>query len=387
MNLVSVAVQNTRRNLFRSLLTVFGVAIAMLAFLLLRTVLSAWLVGVQHAATDRLATRHKVTFVMPLPKRYVETVSRVQGVQSVTWMTFFGGKVPGKEEQLGSVAVDAPSFLRVYDELILPEPQRERFLQNRRGAIVGVALARQFGWKVGDHITLDGTTFAGEWEFSIEGIYTVKRRSVDELSMFFHWSYLNDSLPEQLREQVGWISSKVASARDAPIVAKRIDDVFESRETQTLSMSERAVNNSFMGMASTLLDAIQIVSLVILVIMLLILGNTIAMGVRERTQEYAVLRAIGFLPHHVIIFVLGEATALACAGGLLAVGLGVPFIDSGVARYLEENMAGFFPFFHLATRDMLLALFLSGVLAVCAALLPALRASRLQVTDALRKLG
>jgi putative ABC transport system permease protein len=283
--------------------------------------------------------------------------------------------------------VDAPSFLRVYDELILPDAQREHFLQDRRGAIVGVALARQFGWKVGDHITLEGTTFAGEWEFSVDGIYTVKRRSVDELSMFFHWSYLNDSLPTQLREQVGWISSKVASAREAPIVAKRIDDVFESRETQTLSMSERAVNNSFMGMASTLLDAIQIVSLVILVIMLLILGNTIAMGVRERTQEYAVLRAIGFLPRHVVIFVLGEATALASAGGLLAVALGVPFINGGVARYLEENMAGFFPFFRLAVRDMLLALVLSGVLAVLAALLPALRASRLQVTDALRKLG
>jgi putative ABC transport system permease protein len=192
---------------------------------------------------------------------------------------------------------------------------------------------------------------------------------------------------DAFREQVGFISSKVSSAREAPIVAKRIDDVFESYDVQTLSMSERAVNNSFMGMVSTLLNAIQIVSLVILVIMLLILGNTIAMGVRERTQEYAVLRAIGFLPRHVVIFVIGEAAALGAAGGLLALVLGVPFINRGVARYLEENMAGFFPFFRVAPQDMSLAMFLSVLLAVLASLLPAARASQLQVTDALRKLG
>lgn len=388
MNLVGVAVRNTRRNLFRSLLTVVGVAIAMLAFLLLRTVLTVWTTGVEHAAQDRLATRHKVTFIMPLPKRYVDVVRQVDGVQAVTWMTWFGGKVPGQEDQqLGSLAVDPETFLHVYDELSVAPAQRAAFLNDRRAALVGRGLAKQFGWKTGDRVTLEGTNFPGSWEFTIAGIYTASRPSLDEVSFFFHWALLNDSLPAPLREQVGWIASKVPSAREAASVARRIDQTFESHDIQTLSMSERAVNNSFVGMVSTLLNAIQIVSVVILVIMMLILGNTIAMGVRERTQEYGVLRAIGFLPHHVTLFILGEAVALGIAGGLLAVGLGVPFINGGVGRYLKENMATFFPFFRVAERDMVVALALSVLLATLASLLPAKAASKLNVTDALRKLG
>ena len=292
MNLATVALKNTRRNLFRSSLTVLGVAVAMLAFLLLRTVLSAWLVGVEYSAKDRLATRHKVTFIMTLPRRYVDDVRAIKGVESATWFNWFGGKIPGKEDQFfGSMAIDPQSFFQVYDEVSLPEQQKQAFLQNRRGALVGAVLARQFGWKVGDRVTLEGSIFPGKWEFSIDGIYSAKRRSMDESSFYFHWEFLNQSVPASQQEQIGWIASKVPNAGDAANVSKRIDSLFEPRDIQTLSMSERAMNTSFLGMVSTLLDAIQIVSGVILLIMMLILGNTIAMGVRERTHEYGVLRA------------------------------------------------------------------------------------------------
>ena len=388
MNLVTVALKNTRRNLFRTLLTVVGVAVAMLAFLLLRTVLSAWLIGVEYSAKDRLATRHKVTFIMTLPKRYVEDVRAVTGVEAVTWFNWFGGKVPGKEDQFfGTMAIDPPSFFKVYDEVVVPEEHKQAFLQDRRGALVGAVIARQHGWKVGDRVTLEGTIFPGTWDFTVQGIYSAKRRSMDESSFYFHWDLLNQSVPASQQEQVGWIASKVPQARDAATVAKRIDALFDPRDVQTLSMSERAMNTSFLGMVSTLLNAIQIVSGVILIIMMLILGNTIAMGVRERTQEYGVLRAIGFLPRHLSLFVLGEATAIGLAGGVVAVCIGIPMINGGVGRYLEENMTGFFPYFRVAERDVVLALLLSLVLASLAALIPAYQAGKLQVTDALRKLG
>jgi putative ABC transport system permease protein len=388
MNLATIAIKNTRRNLFRTLLTIVGVAVAMLAFLLLRTVLSAWLVGVEYSAKDRLATRHKITFIMTLPKRYVEDVKTVPGVTAATWMNWFGGKIPGKEDQFfGTMAADLPSFLQVYDEIYVPPEQKANLLQDRRGALVGASIARQFGWKVGDHITLEGTIFPGQWEFNVDAIYTATKKSIDQSSLYFHWDYLNQSLPEIQREQVGWIASKVPDAGKAAMVAKRIDALFEPRDIQTLSMSERAMNTSFLGMISTLLDAMQIISFVILLIMMLILGNTIAMGVRERTHEYGVLRAIGFMPKHLSVFVVAEATVLGFLGGALGVAVGIPVINQLVGRFMEESFTGLFPYFRVLERDVVIAIALSVTLAVVAAVIPAYQASKLNVTDALRKFG
>jgi len=388
MNLATIALKNTRRNLFRTILTVAGVAVAMLAFLLLRTVLSAWLIGVEYSAKDRLATRHKVTMIMTLPKRYVDDVKNLQGVQGVTYMNWFGGKLPGKEDQFfATMAVDPKSFLEVYDEVSVPEEQKAKWLDDRRGALVGSTLAKQFGWKVGDRVILEGSIFPGQWEYTIDGIYTASRKSLDQSSFYFHWDYLNESLPAAQQEQVGWIASKVPDAGQAANVAKRIDALFDPRDIQTLSMSERAMNTSFLGMMSTLLNALQIVSVVILLIMMLILGNTIAMGVRERTHEYGVLRAIGFLPKHLSWFVIGEATVLGLLGGALGVGIGIPLINQGVGRFIEENFGGFFPYFRVAQGDVVVAIVLSIMLAVVAAVVPAYQATKLRVVDALRKLG
>jgi putative ABC transport system permease protein len=388
MNLATIAIKNTRRNLFRTVLTILGVAVAMLAFLILRTVLSAWLVGVEYSAKDRLATRHKITFIMTLPKRYVEDVKGIDGVSAVTYFNWFGGKVPGKEDQFfGTMAVDVKSFLDVYDEIYVPPEQKAALLADRRGALVGESLARQFGWKVGDHVTLEGTIFPGTWEFNVDAIFVAKKKSIDQSSFYFHWDYLNESLPEVQREQVGWISSKVPDAGQAATVAKKIDQLFEPRDIQTLSMSERAMNTSFLGMISTLLDAMQIISFVILLIMMLILGNTIAMGVRERTHEYGVLRAIGFLPKHLSAFVFAEATVLGLIGGIVGVAIGIPVINQGIGRFMEESFTGLFPYFRVLERDAAIAIGLSVVLAVVAAMIPAYNASKLHVTDALRKLG
>jgi putative ABC transport system permease protein len=388
MNLASIAFKNTRRNLFRTVLTVIGVGVAMLAFLLLRTVLTAWLVSAEYAAQDRLATRHKVTFIMTLPKRYVEDIRKMPGIQGATWMNWFGAKLPGHEDAFfATMAVDPQSFLEVYDEAVVPPEHKAKWLENRRGALVGAQLARQFGWKVGDKVILEGTIFPGQWEFIIEGIYSASRKSLDQQSFYFHWNYMNDSLPASQQEQIGWIASKVPDAGQAATLAKKIDELFEPRDIQTLSMSERAMNTSFLGMISTLLDAMQIVSIVILVIMMLILGNTIAMGVRERTREYGVLRAIGFLPKHLTTFILVEAGVLGLLGGGLGLLAGFFLINYGVGRVMEETFTGLFPYFRVATQDMVISMVLSVALAVIASIVPAYNASKLHVTDALRKLG
>lgn len=390
MTLTSVAVKNIGRNLFRTILTMLGVVVAMMAFLLLRTVISSWLMGVELAAKDRIATRHKVTFIMTLPKRYVEDVRAVPGVKEVAYFNWFGAKLPGHEDTFfANMATDPESFLRVYDEISVPEDQKKNWIEDRQGALVGAALAKQLDLHVGDKITLAGTIFPGDWPMTVDGIYTTTRKSIDQSTLWFHWKYLNESpvLTPPMKDQIGWITAKVNDPSQAAVIAKKIDAMFDSRDTQTLSMSEGAMNASFMGMFATLLKAIDLVSIVILVIMMLILGNTIAMGTRERTHEYGVLRAIGFMPKHLAFFVLGEASVIGLIGGIVGTGLAYLMVNHGLGQAIEENAGGMFVYFRMKETDALIGLLIATAIAAAAAAVPAYRASRLDVIDALRRVG
>jgi putative ABC transport system permease protein len=388
MTLFSVAARNIGRNKFRTTMTVFGAAMAVLAFILLRTVLSAWNVAIDYAAKDRLATRHKVSFINTLPKRYIDTVRGVEGVKAATYMNWFGAKDPKDAENFfATLAVDAPSFLVVFDEVAVTPEDRERWMSDKKGAIIGDVLARKLGVKVGDPITLSGTIFPGDWQFNISGIYTASRKSVDRSQFFFHWDYLNESLPDRRKDQIGWVMSRVDDPEKTATISAAIDKIFDEKDEQTATMSERAMNNAFMATASAILTALNYVSLIILLIMVLILGNTIAMGVRERTNEYGVLRALGFMPKHVATFVLGEALTIGVLTGIVGLGISYPIIELGLGRFLEENLGAFFPYFRIAPSTMVAAVVLSIVLAVVAALIPAYMASKLPVVQALRRIG
>jgi len=388
MTLGSLAVRNVARNKFRVGLTVLGVAIAIVAFLLLRTVIWAWASGAEWAAKDRIVTRHKVTFVMALPKRYVEDVRNSPHVTAVTWANWFGAKDPKHDREFFStLAVDPTSYFRVYDEMKVQGDQMEVWLHDKQGAIVGDVLARKLGWKVGDKVVLQSGIYPGDWQFTIDGVYTTAARSVDRSTFVFHWDYMNDSLPADRKDMVGWIVSRVDAGSQIADLGVGLDKKFEERETPTLSQDERSFSASFMGMFSTVLKAMNIVSGVILVIMTLILGNTIAMGVRERTNEYGVLRAIGFLPGHVAVWIVGEALVIGVLGGLLGIAFAWPFINFGVGRFIEENMGAMFPYFRLETTNAVLALLLAALLGGAAAAIPAWRASQLKVTDAIRRVA
>jgi putative ABC transport system permease protein len=388
MTLTGLAVRNLARNRFRAALTAVGVAIAIVAFLLLRTVTWAWESGAEYAAKDRVVTRHKVTFVMTLPKRYVEDVRNAPHVKSVTWANWFGGKDPKHDREFFStLAVDPATYFDVYDELSVPPEQLDAWKHDKQGVIVGDVLAKKLGWSVGDKVQLESGIYPGEWSFTVDSIYTTTARSMDRSTALFHWDYMNDTLPAQGRDGVGWIVSRVDEPGRSADVGLALDRIFDDRDTQTRSQDERSFNASFLAMFSAVLKAMDIVSGVILVIMTLILGNTIAMGVRERTSEYGVLRAIGFLPSHVAIWVVGESLVLGAVGGILGVGLALPFINLVVGRFIEENMGSFFPYFRLVPANMLLAVVLAAVLGGAAAVIPAWRASQLRVVDAVRRVA
>lgn len=387
MNLYTVAARNAIRNKFRTGLTVIGAAVAVLAFVSLRTVLVAWNVGADYAASDRIAVRHKVSFILPLPKRYIETVRGVPGVKQACYANWFGGKNPkDKDDFFATLAVEN-ACLEVFDEMIVDPAGREAFLADRKGAIIGDVLAKKLGVKVGDKVTLTGTIFPGDWQYNVSAIYKASRKSLDRSQFLFHWDYLNDSIPERRRDQIGWIMARIDDPTKSAGITAQIDKIFDEKDVQTASMSERAMNMSFMAMLSAILTALNVVSAVILLIMMLILGNTIAMAVRERTREYGVLRAVGFTPRHIGIFILGEAVTLGLLAGGVGLAISYPLVELGMGRFLEENMGSMFPYFRIDAATMVAAMLLAVALSVAAAVIPAYRASKLSVTDALRRVA
>jgi putative ABC transport system permease protein len=388
MTLVGLAVRNLARNRFRVVLTALGVGIAITAFLLLRTVVWAWASGADWAAKDRVVTRHKVTFVMSLPKRYVEDVRNAPHVKQVTWANWFGGKDPKHDREFfAALAVDPDTYFQVYDEMKVPPDQLETWKHDKQGAIVGDVLARKMGWKVGDKIILQSGIYPGDWQMNVDAIYEATARSVDRSTLVFNWNYVNDSLPAERKDQVGWIVSRVDDPHHVADIGVGLDKTFDDRETPTLSQDERSFNASFLAMFSAILKAMNIISVVILIIMTLIIGNTIAMGVRERTSEYGVLRAIGFLPRHVVIWIVGESLAIGALGGVLGLAIAYPLINFGFGRFVEENMGGFFPYFRLETANMVLGFVLAALLGALASTLSAWRGSQLRVVDAVRRVA
>ncbi|WP_437587325.1 ABC transporter permease [Sorangium sp. So ce1000] len=388
MNLVSVAARNVLRNKFRTLLTVIGAAVAVLAFVLLRTVLSAWTVAADYAAKDRIGTRHKISFILPLPKRYMDTVREVPGVTEGAFMSWFGGKDPRDANNFfASMAVESKTFFKVYDEMVVPPADMERWLGDRKGAIVGDVLAAKLKVKPGDTVTLEGTIYPGTWQFNVSGLYTATRKSIDRSQFIFHYDYLNESLPERQRDQIGWMVARIDDPSRSADISAAIDKIFDEKDVQTATMSERAMNLSFMAMMSAVLTALNVVSVIILLIMMMILGNTIAMGVRERTREYGVLRALGFEPKHVRIFIIGEAATVGLLAGFIGLVVSYPIVELGLGRWLEENMGAMFPYFRIEPTTMVMAVLLSMGLSLAASLLPAYNASKLSVTDALRRVA
>jgi len=388
MNLATYARANVFRRPGRAILTVVAVVLVVVIFSLIRTAVAAWNAGVAEAATDRLATRHKVSITMQLPRRYIEEVRQVPEVKAATWANWFGAKDPKERIPFfAGFAADQETWFDVLDEMKVPPDQLADWKQTANGAILGDLLAKTLEVKIGDRLVVTSDIYPGDWDFKVVGIYTPLRKTADRNTLVFRWDFLNnDPRAAFTRDQIGWVMSRITDSAHSADISRKIDAKFDERDDQTLTMSEHAFQLSFLGGFTALLGAFDIASLVILLIMALILANTIAMSVRERTHEYGVLRAIGFPPGHILGFILGESLLIALVGGVLGVGVVVLAINHGLGPLLEENMSGFFPYFRAPVSVLVTALAASAGLGLIAGVIPAVLASRLKVTDALRRL-
>jgi putative ABC transport system permease protein len=373
------------RNRLRTLLTSLGVAIAIIAFLVLRTIVAAWNAGYENSASDRMITRNKISITFEMPLSYVDKVKNLVGDKGqVSYENWFGAMYPKDEHGFfANLATDDDVF-KMYPEIVIPKDQWEAYVQDRQGAVVGTRLAAKYGWKLGDKVTLRGTIYPGDWDFNVRAIYTSTSKAVDESSMWFHWKYMNESLPERRKDNVGLIITKVNDGSQSTAVGQAIDRAFASSPAETRTESEKQFQLEFLSMAGALLTAIEAISFIVLLILMLVLANTMAMATRERTTEYAVMRAIGFQPRHIVGMVLGEGFIIALVGSLLGVVLS-PALLKSLAKVMEESMGGFLGNFDLEGRAVALAIAVSLALGMLAAALPAVRASKLKIVDALRR--
>lgn len=388
MNLATYARRNLFRRRGRTILTMVAIALAVLIFSIIRTIVFEYNAGAAEAAQDRLAIRHRVSITMWLPYKYVEEVRATPGVKAATWANWFGAKDPKERIPFfAGFAADQNTWFEVMDEMKIDPAQLDEWKKTPNGAILGDLLAKTLDVKIGDDVTIISDIYPGDWKFKVVGIYTPLRKTVDRNELIFRWDFLNNDPRAAFgKDKIGWMLARIDEPGKSAEIAKRIDAKFADHDDQTSTMSERAFQLSFLGGFAALLKAFDYASIVILVILALVLANTIAMSVRERTHEYGVLRAIGFPPSHILGFILGESVLIAIVGGLLGVALTAGLINGVLGPFVEEHMSSWFPYFSTPPYVMGLAIGGAALVGLLAGALPAYRASRLRVTDALRRL-
>jgi putative ABC transport system permease protein len=377
--------RNTLRHPLRAGLTIMGMALAVLAFCLLRTMVAAWYSGVSAASPVRLVTRNAISLAFRLPLSYQPKIAAIPGIVTLTYGTWFGGIYLDERNFFPTFAVYLPKYLEMYPEYVIPEDQKVKLLKDRRGCAAGRALARRFGWRLGDSIILKGTIYPGEYRFVLKAIYTGRDPTTDEGRLFFHWDYLNETLKKTFPEradQVGWFLSRVAAPELAGPIAQAIDALFRNSLAETLTENEAAFAMGFVSMTEAILMAIQVVSWLVIGVILVLLANTMAMSARERLREYAVLKSMGFRPRHLGSLIMGESLLLALAGGLVGLALTFPAV-----HLLRTNLGQYFRTFPLTRATLALGLGTALAVGVAAALLPAWRAAQVRIAEALGRVG
>jgi putative ABC transport system permease protein len=384
MFVLKLIARNAFRRKLRTALTVIGLLVAVLAYGLLQTVIDAWYAGAQAASSTRLVTRNAISLVFPLPLNYEARIRSVEGVAMVARANWFGGIYQDPKKFFAQFAI-SPNYLDLYPEFVLPDEQRQAWLRDRKGCLIGRQLADLYGFKVGDVLPLRGTIFPGTWEFVVRGIFEGSDDTKITRQMMFHWDYLNEMVRKIAKvraDQVGIYIVGVRSAENAPTVARAIDATFRNSLAETLTETEQAFQLGFVAMSNEIIAAIRLVSYVVIVIIMAVMANTMAMSARERVAEYATLKSLGFRPAFIALLILGESAAICALGGGLAIAA-MPY----AAAAFKEFAGTYFPVFEVSNLTLALQALCALVVAVVAAAVPALRAARTRIVDGLRAIG
>ena len=372
-----------RANLFRKkirfVLTIGSFAVALFLFGMLAVIRSSFAGNVDIAGADRLVVINRTSIIQPLPLSYADKIRRMPGVKELTYANWFGGVYQDERNFFPQFAIDVDNQRRVYPEFDIPDEQWQNFVKDRQGAIAGAATAKRFGWKVGDRIPIKGTFIGGVWEFNLDGIYHGTRQQDDETQFWFQWKRLEEQAPERLKGLVGWYTVKLDHPDDSLRISKAIDSAFANSPYETHTDTEKAFAAGWVKQFGNIQFLIMAIGGVVFFTLLLVTGNTMAIAVRERTGELAVLKAVGYSDKFVLFFVLVESLLIALIGGTVGLGL------AKVATLGGDPTRGLLPFFFLPGQAILAGLALTVVVGAISGVIPAIGAMRLRVVDALRR--
>jgi len=384
MKFIGLVLKSARRSKRRTALTMISVALAVFLFAALRSVLDGFDAVSAASSSTRLVTIRSTSMIFSMPTSHTEVVKSTPGVTDVTWANWFGGIYKDPKNFFGQFAIDPESYLRMYPEVILSPEEKEAFLADRTGCIVGDGLAKKYGWQIGERIVIQpGIPVYGslDYPFTIRGIYRAGSSAVDNQSMMFHWKYADERSSPQ--GQVGWVVTRVANPDQATQVIAAIDQRFANSPYETKTETEQAFSAQFASMLGNLNLLLGSVALAVVLSTLFVAGNTMAMSVRERTTEIAVMRTLGFPALTIFLLVVGEGLIVALVGGALGAALARATINAEAL-----GMAGgFIPLFGVNNWNVVVGIGLSILIGLLAAVIPATMASRLKIVDALRRVA
>ena len=381
--------RNLMRKKLRTTLTLLSVFVAFLLFGILCIIKEAFSAGVSMAGADRLMVRHKVSLIQMLPVSYTERMKQIPGVSAVTHATWFGGIYKDPKNMIGTFPVDPDSYFDMFPEMTISPEVMKAWKEKRNGAVVGRASMERFaasdGWKIGSVIPFTSPIWgppkgAEQWEFEIVGTYDLRETKGDNTGFFFRYDYF-DEARERSKGEVGWFSVRVQNPDDAPAIAAKIDEQFANSAYETKAETEAAAMQGFVAQVGNIGAILMAVLSAVFFTILLVAGNTMSLAVRERTQEFGALKALGFTHERVLAMVLAESCLITMLGGFL--GLGAAWLIAQGGSPVPQML----PIFILPNRDLLIGIAIVFILGLAAGALPALQAQRLRIADALRRGG
>lgn len=383
MTLGSFIVRNTFRNKRRSFLTMVSISFSLLLLTMMICIWRSFYVDqVAPEASRRLIIRDRVSLAFFLPEYYRAKIRAVKGINSVVPLTWYGGRYidDRPEHFFAQMATDPEEYLKVASDKVIPENQVKDWQHDRAGCIVDVTLAKKYKWKIGDRIALQANIFPANLDLTVRGIY---HRDPPQNALYFNAKYLEEAVP-WFKGQAGWYAAQADSAEHVAQASKEIDEMFHNSPLQTKTESEKAFQLGFVSSLGNVKAFILSICAAVVFAIMLVSANTMAMSVRSRTREVAVLKTLGFTRQRVLSIFISESVALALAGGILGILVAIPVITGLTQRFIglgiPLNMKVNAP---TAAISITIAL----ILGIVSGYLPAYRVSRLNIVDALRHIG
>ena len=376
MKFAKLVLKNILRNKRRTVLTISSLVVSLFLIITLATILTEFTRGSESSNPLRLVTRHAVSLGFTLPVSQRDRIATVPGVKAVMPFSWFGGIYKDERNFFANFAVDARQLREVMTELKMSEPEWQAFINDRQGAIVGAKLVKLYGFSPGQRITLKSPIYDRSVEFIIRGVCS----GGDEKTLFFHHEYINELVPEWAKDQVSTFSILANSADDVPRIAQAVDSIFLNTDAPTKTESERDFAISFETMMGGVKQFMYGIIAAITFSLLLVMGNTMAMTVRERTREVGLLKALGFQRGTIAGLFVSEALLVTTIGALIGIGGAILIFRSVDLSLYIPNFQSFIP----TGQTLLIAFIISILVGLVSVVYSAFRVSGMTIAEALR---